>query len=213
VNASLHREVAVTFNEHRMISDFELDMTMMYAVHDALRRDLVPVAQLTAHSEGWDVFERLLQAHHVAEDDALWPVLRERVAGRTEDLALLDDMEAEHAALGPLLDAIDDALDRGESVPGARADLAARLEQHLAHEEEAGLPLIDRTLGTEQWIQVGEVAAARIGPDMPHFLPWLLDGADAERTKEILASLPDPAQQAYRNEWQPAYAARDWWVT
>ena len=90
-------------------------------------------------------------------------------------------MEAEHAALGPLLDAIDDALDRGESAPGARADLAARLEQHLAHEEEAGLPLIDRTLGTEQWIEFGEVAAARIGPDMPHFLPWLLDGADAER--------------------------------
>jgi Hemerythrin HHE cation binding domain len=153
-----------------MTSDFELDMTMMYAVHDAFRRELEPVAQMTARSEGWDFFERFLQAHHVAEDDALWPVLRERVAGRAEDLALLDDMEAEHAALGPLLDAIDDGLDRGESAPGARADLAARLQEHLAHEEEAGLPLIDRTLGTEQWIEFGDAAAARIGPDMPHFL-------------------------------------------
>ena len=121
-----------------MITDFKLDMTMMYAVHDALRRDLEPVAQMTARSEGWDFFERFLQAHHVAEDDALWPVVREGVAGRTEDLAILDDMAAEHAALGPLLEAINDALDRGESAPGARADLAVLsvdLDAFLAADE------------------------------------------------------------------------------
>jgi hypothetical protein len=192
-----------------MTADFELDMTMMYAVHDALRRDLRPVAQMAARSEGWDFFERLLQAHHVAEDDALWPVLRETLAGRTEDQALLDEMGAEHAALGPLLEAINDALDRGESAPVARA---ARLQEHLVHEEEAALPVIDRTLNEKQWMQFGEAAAARIGPDMPHFLPWLLDGADAVRTEEILGSLPARAQQTYRNEWQPAYAAKEWWA-
>ena len=96
-----------------MTTDFELDMTMMYAVHDALRRDLQPVVQMTARSEGWDFFERFLQAHHVAEDDALWPVLRERLVGRHEDLTVLDEMAAEHDALGPLLEAIDDGLDRG----------------------------------------------------------------------------------------------------
>ena len=74
------------------------------------------------------------------------------------------------------------------------------------------MPVIDRTLNEEQWMQFGEAAAARIGPDMPHFLPWLLDGADAERTKEILGCLPEPVQQTYRNEWQPAYAAREWWA-
>jgi hypothetical protein len=195
-----------------MTTDFELDMTMMYAVHDALRRDLQPVAQMTARSEGWDFFERLLQAHHLAEDDALWPVLRETLTGRNEDLALLDEMEAEHDALGPLLETIDDALDRGDSAPVARADLAARLREHLGHEEEAALPVIDRTLNEEQWMQFGEAAAARIGADMPHFLPWLLDGGDAERAREILGSLPEPVQQTYRNEWQPAYAAKRWWA-
>jgi len=195
-----------------MTTDFELDMTMMYAVHDALRRDLQLVAPMTARSEGWDLFERLLHAHHVAEDDALWPVVRETLAGRTEDLALLDEMAAEHDALGPLLEIIDDALDRGESAAGARADLAARLQEHLVHEEEAALPLIDRTLDEEQWMEFGEAAAARIGHDMPHFLPWLLDSADAGRTKEILGGLPDPVQQTYRDEWQPAYAAKDWWA-
>jgi hypothetical protein len=48
---------------------------------------------------------------------------------------------------------------------------------------------------------------------MPYFLPWLLDGANAERTKAILGSLPESAQEAYRNEWQPAYAAKNWWAT
>jgi iron-sulfur cluster repair protein YtfE (RIC family) len=196
-----------------MTANFTLDMTMMYAVHDALRRDLETVAQMAGRSAGWDLFERFLHAHHLAEDDALWPVLREALVGRVEDLVLLDEMEAEHAALGPLLEAIEAALDRGGSAPAARADLAARLREHLAHEEEAALPVIDRTLREEQWMQFGEASAATIGPDMPTFLPWLLDGADAERTKAVLGSLPEPAQQAYRHEWRPAYATKDWWAS
>ena len=195
-----------------MTDNFKLDMTMMYAFHDALRRDLEPVAQMRTRSEGWAVFKRFLQAHHVAEDDALWPVLREAMAGQAEDLALLDEMEAEHAAVEPLLEAIDNALDRSESAPAALADLASRLQKHLRHEEEAALPVIDRTLNEQQWLQFGEASAARIGPDMPHFLPWLLDGADAERTKAVLSALPEPAQQTYRHEWQPTYAVKNWWA-
>ena len=41
-----------------MMTDFELDMTLMYTFHDALRRDLEPFAQMSARSEGWDLFER-----------------------------------------------------------------------------------------------------------------------------------------------------------
>jgi Hemerythrin HHE cation binding domain len=196
-----------------MTANFKLDMTMMYAYHDALRRDLDSVAQMTARSEGWDLFERFLHVHHDAEDDALWPVLRQELVGRSEDVTLLDEMKAEHAALVPLLETIDDALDSGESAPEARADLAARLREHLTHEEEAALPVIDSTLTDEQWIQFGEASVARIGADMPTLLPWVLDGADAERTKAVLGVLPEPVQQTYRNEWQPAYEAKNWWVT
>jgi Hemerythrin HHE cation binding domain len=196
-----------------MTANFKLDMTMMYAYHDALRRDLDSVAQMTARSEGWDLFERFLHVHHDAEDDALWPVLRQELVGRSEDVTLLDEMKAEHAALRPLLETIDDALDSGESAPEARADLAARLREHLTHEEEAALPVIDSTLTDEQWVQFGEASVARIGADMPTLLPWVLDGADAERTKAVLGVLPEPVQQTYRNEWQPAYEAKNWWVT
>ena len=196
-----------------MTSNDKLDMTTMFAYHDALRRDLKPVTQMTGRSEGWDVFRRFLHVHHVAEDEALWPVMRQALIGCSDDLALLDEMEAEHGGLGPLLDAIDDALARGESAPRARADLATRLQEHLTHEEQVALPVIDRTLDQEQWMQFGEASAQKVGSDMPTFLPWLLAGADGERTKAILGHLPEPAQQTYRNEWQPAYAAKDWWAT
>ena len=199
--------------ERSMTSDYTLDMTTMFAYHDALRRDVETVARMTARSEGWDLFKKFLHAHHVAEDEALWPVARQALIDRTDDVGLLDEMEAEHAGLGPLVEDIDDALDRGEPAPQATADLSARLREHLKHEEEAALPLIDRTLDEEQWMQFGEASAEKIGPDMPTFLPWLLDGADGERSTAILGHLPEPAQQDYRNEWQPAYAAKDWWAT
>jgi hypothetical protein len=47
---------------------------------------------------------------------------------------------------------------------------------------------------------------------MPTFLPWLLDGADDESANAMLDHLPEPARKAYRNEWQPAYAEKDWWA-
>jgi hypothetical protein len=168
---------------------------------------------MTGRPEGWELFKKFLHVHHEAEDEALWPVLRRAMVGRTDDVALLDDMEAEHAGLGPLLDAIDDALARGEPPPRARIDMAARLRDHLTHEEEAALPVVDRTLDEEQWMQFGEASALKVGSDMPIFLPWLLDGADGERTEAILGHLPEPVRRTYRHEWRPTYAAKDLWVT
>ncbi|MGH9033264.1 MAG: hemerythrin domain-containing protein [Acidimicrobiia bacterium] len=193
-----------------MKTDYKLDMTVMYAFHDALRRDLEQVARMERRSDGWDLFETLLHVHHTAED-ALWPQVREKVTGRVDDLALLDDMAAEHAVLGPLLDDIDKALADGESAPAARAELATKLQEHLAHEEDDALPLIDANLTEDEWMSFGAAAAERLGPDMPQYLPWLLDGADEDVTARVLRVIPPPVQEKYRNEWRPAYTARDWW--
>jgi Hemerythrin HHE cation binding domain len=194
-----------------MTNESSLDMTMMLAYHDALRRDLKQIARMEQRSDGWDLFETLLHAHHTAEDDALWPVVREAVAGQADDLALLDEMEAEHAALSPLLEDIDEGLERGDSAPQARAEMATKLEEHLSHEEDAALPLIDATLTVEQWMAFGQAATERLGPNMAKYLPWLLDGADEDTTARVLTVIPPPVQEMYRNEWQPAYAAKDWW--
>ena len=63
---------------------FKNDMTMMYATHDALRRDLDQIARVTARPQddpryilraalGWELFKSYLVRHHTAEDDPLWP--------------------------------------------------------------------------------------------------------------------------------------------
>jgi Hemerythrin HHE cation binding domain len=196
-----------------MTTNYRLDMTMMYAFHDALRRDLASVTKMTARSDGWDTFERFLRAHHLAEDETLWPTVRQAVAENADDLALLEAMAAEHDQLDPLLNTINAALNQGQSVPSARAELAARLQDHLLHEETSALALIDRTLDAEQWMRFGDAAAAKVRDDMRTFLPWLLNDAHPDRTDKVLAALPAPVRQKYRTQWQAAYTARDWWAT
>jgi hypothetical protein len=83
----------------------------------------------------------------------------------------------------------------------------------LTHEENAALPLIDRTLTEEQWMTFGMGAMERFRPDISRFLPWLLDGADDDMTSRVLGFIPPPVQQSYQDEWRPAYAARDHWAT
>lgn len=134
-----------------------IDLTAMYAMHDALRRELAHLDRLTtaadhdprqvlATAAGWTLFKKALHAHHAAEDDALWPSLRRNLAGRPRDLALLEVMEAEHAAIGTVIRAIDGALadpGAGSLRLGQLADALARgLAGHLEHEEEAVLPLV-----------------------------------------------------------------------
>jgi hypothetical protein len=197
-------------------TDFQLDMTMMVATHDALRRDLDHAAGRTTRCDGWDLFARILHAHHTAEDDALWPVVRGEVADRPDDLALLDTMTAEHAELSPVLAGIDEAF--GEEGSGARAgkligELDAGLRQHLDHEERDALPVIDRALTFEQWMGFGEAARKALGPDVPLYFPWLLDGADDETVERVFRLMPEPLKALYRNEWLPAYQAHDRWET
>ena len=194
---------------------FQLDMTMMFAYHDALRRDLNRAAGLKTRCEGWDLFQRFLHVHHTSEDDALWPVVRGEVADRPDDVALLDAMATEHANLAPLLAAIDEAF--GKEDPGARlgglmGELDAGLRHHLDHEERDALPLIDRTLTLERWMGFGEAATKALGPDVPRFFPWLLDGADEETAGRVLGRLPEPIKAAYRNAWFPAYETKELWA-
>jgi iron-sulfur cluster repair protein YtfE (RIC family) len=203
-----------------------LDMTMMYAFHEALRREVERIARITARQDadpreilrtavGWEMFKTYLRVHHTSEDDALWPPLQEALAEKPEDLALLDAMEAEHAAIDPLLEGVDAALadrDSGLERLGGLVDaLTTGLGGHLRHEELEALPLIGATLDQGQWAHFGELHRTRIGPDLSRYLPWVLDGADPARAERILGGLPAPLLAAYRAEWLPAYARLEIW--
>ena len=108
------------------MTDVELDMTMMFATHDALRRDLARVVHPDARTEGWRTFERMLRVHHQAEDD--------------------------------------------------------------------------------------QAMAQQVGPDMPTYLPWLLEGADQDTITRVLSLVPPPVREAYTEQWRPAFIALDRWA-
>lgn len=211
-----------------MAKTSKLDMTRMYIMHDALRRELERIARATARTDddprrimraavGWELFKSFLHIHHTAEDVALWPVMRQALTGCPDELALLDAMEAEHAAIAPMLNAIDATLADRNSAPDVVGDLtgalAAVLHGHLKHEEDETLAVIDATISPAQWQFLTDEHSRLGAGDMARMTAWVLDGASPEHTAAMLSSVPEPVRQAYHNEWQPAYAAVDLWPT
>jgi Hemerythrin HHE cation binding domain len=206
--------------------EYQLDMSMMFAMHDALRRELVQVARIASRTDdhpgrrlraalGWELFKKFLLVHHQSEDDTLWPTLRTNVAGQPDRVALADALEAEHAVIEPLLTAIDAAAadpDYGYQRFGDIVDeLTTKLSAHLSHEETDGLPLIDTSLTAQEWQRFAQVHAERIGGDAPMYMPWLLNGASPQTLDAVLGKFPPPLLTAFREEWGPRYAALDIW--
>ncbi|AKU15082.1 hemerythrin domain-containing protein [Luteipulveratus mongoliensis] len=192
-----------------------VDFTMMYVAHDAFNRDLDRLTRAAERGDGftseaeatWRMFSKQLHTHHTAEDTALWPPLRDAVA--ETDLTVLDAMEDEHAQIDPRLEAVDAAFaDRDSASLGRELRaLATGLALHMRHEEEAALPLLERTLGAAGWAAF----AARVRDENggirggAQYLPWVLDGASDEMTRAVLAILPAPARVIYRRRWAPRY--------
>lgn len=210
-----------------MSHQYTLDMTMMFAIHDALRRELGRIARVTARRDedprhvlstaaGWEMFKKFLQVHHRSEDEAVWPVMQKELAGHPDELALLEAMEAEHARIDPLLDAIDAAIadrDSGLDRLGGLVDtLHTTLSDHLKHEESDALRLMDATMTQEQWQAFSATQRDSIGEDRVRYLPWLLDDMDTERVAGILRNIPEPLLAAYEAEWRAAYESIDLWA-
>ena len=206
--------------------EYKLDMSMMFAMHDALRRELVQVARIAGQRNGhpgtqlhaalgWELFKRFLLVHHRSEDDALWPVLRAHVADKPDRVALVDALEAEHTAIDPLLTAIDAAAadpNYGYQRFGDIIDeLVGKLTWHLTHEESEGLPLVDASLTPAEWQHYAQVHTERIGGDAPVAVPWLLDGASPQTREAVLSQLPPPLLVTIREQWEPGYASLRIW--
>jgi Hemerythrin HHE cation binding domain len=204
--------------------EYRLDMTTMFTIHDAFRRNLVEIARVADHDGspglqsqlGWELFKKFLVVHHQTEDDVVWPVLRAHVKDDPGRVAVVDELEAEHSGIEPWFTAIDTALGyRGEDSPTLAdfvGELATRVTAHLAHEEDDGLALIDEFLTREEWQAFAREHGRRLINDASTYVPWLLDGARPAAVENFLSTIPPPLAAAYREHWAPDYAATDLWA-
>jgi hypothetical protein len=155
-----------------------------------------------------------LRVHHGAEDELLWPLLRERAPQHT---ALLDRMEDQHAAVEEVTGSADRAVAAYASAPTqehaaalvtAVRRLAIELDSHLVDEEREILPLAATTLSQDEW-------GAMPGWAMGHFQgdkPWLILGLIFEQmTSEeraiTLEHMPPPVGEMWSERGEHDFMA------
>jgi hemerythrin-like domain-containing protein len=192
------------------------DMTGMYVMHHAFRRDLAAFASSVlatplgdaatweALARRWARFATTLHHHHSAEDEHYWPVLLEAVEARgtAHDLVEVHAMSEEHADIDPLVTAIGDGLTALVAHPREEhrnaldirlAGLREVLDEHLRHEETVVLPLVQRVMPPEQY-QAVEKAIGTSSPvrEVPFIVGWAMHGLpdDARAAMFALAGAP-----------------------
>ena len=192
------------------------DTTMMRIVHDALRRDLARARTTLAepacsHQDrrravgahlGWMM--HFLHAHHAAEDEGLYPLLRARAGADESVLEVLERMAGEHQAIASAMGVLEDASAALVSDPSdvaaqrtiaAIAALAAVLHPHLREEEDDAMPITSRLVTGPEWDAIDK--KHNLDPKSMSELGfeghWLIDGAsDADRAKVVGLVPPVP---------------------
>jgi hemerythrin-like domain-containing protein len=199
-----------------------LDMSGMYVIHHALRRDLdrfVRAVERTPLEDAavwqalagrWRQFASMLHHHHTIEDASIWPPLLERVDGTGVAGAreTLEAMQAEHGRIDPTLAGCTEAFDTMASGPDAatRDRLVGLVDEardligrHLAHEETDALPLVQQHLPAEAW-QASEEHARRSFSlrQLPFLVPWAASGLTPSALAPTLAQLGPQFRVALR---------------
>jgi hypothetical protein len=189
------------------------DVSFMYAMHNAMRRDLARLerasADLSSARGGWEVFREELEFHHRAEDDDLWPQLRPMID--TQDQRVIDEMVAEHARVTPAIEKVARALN-GQADAEPAVDAFVRLvREHLDHEEALALPIVERCFSDVDWHRYMRTERRKRGSKGTQFLVWVLDDAAPSDAATVLQELPPPARLVYRSVLKPRYDARHLW--
>jgi iron-sulfur cluster repair protein YtfE (RIC family) len=198
-------------------------LTAMNAAHDAFQRDLerLSKAAISVHLAdpdrrrsilyGWTLFSGMLEIHHRAEDELIWPRLRRRLAGSSAAMSVLDAMDAEHERIHPLIAAVGAGL-----AAQGRVDVAAMIEElrrllleHMHHEELEAMPLVEEALSDREWRAVVRdihgLVRSMDSLTVADFLPWLTEGHSASAEKAISSVVPAPIRPVYRPIWKPRY--------
>ncbi|MES5825321.1 hemerythrin domain-containing protein [Streptomyces sp. RG80] len=198
-----------------------INFAVMYATHDAFRRDMRRLAAAVAAGragspevrEGWANFKHQLHVHHTVEDSDLWPRVAAAVTGRPADQKLLAEMEAEHARLDPVLASVDDGLARNApDLTDRVAELIRVLGDHMTHEENEALPLIQDVCTAKDWDAFRGAMARKQGPKgAAVYFPWITDDQNATERKAFLDTMPAPVKVLNKLFWESSYKKRHLW--
>ncbi len=183
---------------------------MMNIVHQALRRDLErartaldgtpPPAdrqrEAIAGHLAWMM--DFLRAHHEAEDDGLYPVVRERSPGAA---AVLDEMDRDHRQIAADIDAVEAAASAygRRDDPATRTELLATLRHldelllpHLKREEDEAMPIVSDVLTEAEWraIEHERNVKAKGMAQLGREGHWLIDDASPEDRAKVVGLVP-----------------------
>jgi hypothetical protein len=183
------------------------DLTMLYVMHHAFRRDLRDLARVVPLTpvgdrrawqrleSRWALLSDVLHNHHETEDAWLWPELLRRAA--PDERALLEAMAAEHADLDPILEACRDGFASMVARPceDVRSALAVRLagarealSRHLAHEESEALALLQRVFTHRDWEEVDAHFKDHLSPGLViRMVPWALHELPREVQRHVFS--------------------------
>jgi hypothetical protein len=148
----------------------------------------------------------MLHKHHHHEDEEVWPYLLERSPGSGP---ALDELEAEHQVLDPLMQGSGDT---SRPLP-ERAETLRRLHEvvndHLDHEERVGVPLMLEHFTRE----LLEAHAAQAMEDfgrkrVPVIFGWLASCIDDELLVTSLGAHPRIVRLLFKWFWWPSYQKR-----
>jgi hemerythrin-like domain-containing protein len=157
-----------------------------------------------------------LEAHHVSEDEFLWPRLAARTAGQAEAIAR---MEQQHHRLEELVTQVTGALDGlaadprqplCEQVADQLTELGAVLTAHMDEEENTILPLAADCLTVAEWEELGEISLAKIEKkQLLRAFSALMAVATPDEQRTLLAKAPLPARVLWRLTGRRSHTRRE----
>lgn len=195
----------------RREGDPDIDLTVGYVEHRAIRADLSRLVDVFSETETMSqaraqgirtYLDRLSYAivrHHRIEDDGLWPLLAASTAGMEVPIEL-DSFSEDHVELDALLERIGESAGRFAVSPAGEVkalgalvrDLRDLLEEHLAREEETIFPAVARYVSQPDYERFEREARKQFSvSDLTFMGPWLARYASAaERDRALAPSWP-----------------------
>lgn len=214
----------MTTNEPTAGSEPPANLNGVLLVHATLRKGGTDLQAATARFGDatqdpavvvrlWDFYSRGLRLHHKGEDDVIFPLTTSRQPDFRDVEA---DMRREHDGVDVLLDAADAAfatLRTAGTTASARqagtavGELNEALAEHLAHEEQAAVPVVASVIGEAEMAKIEKGFLREIPRKDLGLSLAALDATTKEHPELHLPPVPRPALVLLSLVWRRQYRA------